>query len=67
MRLGVIGTPTPLTWSVVNSNLTLSWPTFGILQQASDIAGPWVDATGITNGAAIPTGEDKKFYRIKYY
>jgi hypothetical protein len=67
MRLGVTGFPTPLTWSVVNSMPVLSWPTFGTLQQADEVNGPWTDATGVVNGEPVPATELQKFYRVKYY
>jgi hypothetical protein len=67
MRLGVTGVPTPLNWSVQNGAPVLSWPAFGVLQQATDISGPWTPATGITNGEPVSTTGDRKFFRIHYY
>lgn len=67
MRLGVVGFPAPLSFSIANAMPVLSWPAVGILQQADNITGPWVNATGVTNGAPIPTTGPQKFFRVKYY
>jgi hypothetical protein len=67
MRLGVIGYPAPLSLSVASGNPVLSWPAFGILEQADSVTGPWITATSVTNGAPLNPTADRKFYRVKYY
>jgi hypothetical protein len=67
MRLGVVGFPTPLNFSAVNGAPVLNWSVVGVLQQADQITGPWVDATGVTNGAPIPATGTQRFFRVKYY
>jgi hypothetical protein len=65
-RLGAPVTPVPLTFSSSPAGLTLNWPSLATLQQADDIAGPWVTATGVTSGVPVPTTAAKRFYRILY-
>jgi len=44
----------------------LSWPAQATLQQADDIKGPWVTATGVTSGVPVSATVPKRFYRIEY-
>ncbi len=65
-RLGAYVTPVPLTYSYSPAGLTLNWPASATLQQAGDITGPWVTATGVTSGVPIPATAGRQFYRILY-
>jgi hypothetical protein len=65
-RLGMAVTPTPLTFSIAApGTLTLHW-TGGILQQATNVTGPWTTATGIISDVPLATTNAQSFYRIKY-
>jgi Concanavalin A-like lectin/glucanases superfamily/Gylcosyl hydrolase family 115 C-terminal domain len=49
-----------------DGSLTLTWNNGGTLQSSTNVAGPYVDMTGVTNPATItPTGTSM-FFRIKY-
>jgi hypothetical protein len=65
-RLGTTVTTVPLTFSNSPSGLILNWPTAAILQQADNVNGPWVTATGVTSGVPVPMTAAKRFYRILY-
>jgi hypothetical protein len=56
----------PLAFSYSSAGLTLTWPVTGTLQQASNINGPWVTATGVTNGLPVPMTATQQFYRVLY-
>lgn len=63
-RLGVFTAPTSsLSFSGSSSGLTLYW-TFGTLQQADSLTGPWVTATGVTSGVPVATTAAHRFYRL---
>lgn len=53
-----------LNASFSGGNLILSWPS-GILQRASDVAGPYIDAPTITSPYTNAPSGTKEFYRIK--
>ncbi len=65
-RLATLLTTVPLTYSSSAAGLTLNWPAGATLQQADDINGPWVTATGVTSGVPVPATAAKRFYRILY-
>ena len=65
-RLAALVTPGPLTFANSPGGLTLTWPALGTLQQASSLAGPWVTATGVTNGVPVSTTVPQQFYRVIY-
>jgi hypothetical protein len=67
MRLGAIGFPEPLSLQMSGANPVLSWPTFGTLEQADQVTGPWITASGITNGGPLAPTAPQKFFRVKYY
>ena len=63
------GTPVaPVTLQVATGaggTLSLSW-TFGVLQQADVLAGPWTEVAGAVSPYAVtPTGVGQKFFRVK--
>jgi hypothetical protein len=64
--LAVTNIAFPLAFSYSPAGLTLTWPTTGTLQQASNIHGPWVTATEVTNGLPVPMTAAQQFYRILY-
>jgi hypothetical protein len=65
-RLATLVTPVPLACSNSPAGLTLSWPAGATLQQAPAITGPWVTASGVTNGVPVPTTAAQQFYRLLY-
>jgi hypothetical protein len=65
-RLASLVPTVPLAFSNSPAGLVLSWPAAAILQQASNVKGPWVTATGVTNGVPIPKIAAQQFYRILY-
>lgn len=65
-RLGTEILPVPLTYSDSPAGLILNWPSPATLQQADDLTGPWVTATGVTSGVPVPATAVKRFYRIQY-
>jgi hypothetical protein len=65
-RLGTLVTPAPLTYTSSPAGLTLNWPAGATLQQADDLSGPWVTATGVTSGVPVATTAAKRFYRVLY-
>ncbi len=57
--------PVPeLSMSVSGNFLYLEWGPFGVLQAASDLAGPWVDLTAVDHTYKVPTQVDAQFYRV---
>ena len=64
-RLGVFVTPAALTFTPSPGALTLNW-TYGTLQSADNVTGPWTAATGITSGVPFSTTNAKSFYRVLY-
>jgi hypothetical protein len=64
MRLAVTS-PAPMTAVLSTNGPVLSWP-FGTLLQADNISGPWIPATGVTNGVPFLPASDKKFFRVQY-
>jgi hypothetical protein len=56
----------PLSFSYSPSGLTLTWPKTGILNQAGNLKGPWIHATGITNGLPVSMLSGAQFYRVQY-
>jgi hypothetical protein len=64
-RLGAFVTPGLLTSTTSPAGLTLHW-TFGTLQQASSLTGPWTTATGITSDVPFPMSNAMGFYRLIY-
>src|SRR5437899_8409531 len=42
----------------------LSWP-IGILQQASEVTGPWTTVSNAVSPYAPPTSVSKQFYRVR--
>jgi hypothetical protein len=67
MRLMVTGVPQPVAVSNTASGPVLNWPAYGVLQQATNASGPYVNATGVTNGLPISAAAAQLFYRVKYY
>lgn len=67
MRLGVIGVPGPLNISAADGLPVLNWSTVGNLLQSGSVNGPWVSATGITNGLPAPGTASQQFFRLQYY
>lgn len=65
-RLATMVTPGLLTFTNSPAGLTLNWPSGTTLQQADNVRGPWVTATGITSGVPISTTVPMRFYRILY-
>lgn len=65
-RLGTLVTQGPLLYTNSPAGLSLVWPGAATLQQADDLTGPWVNATGVTNGVPISATAAKRFYRIQY-
>ncbi len=65
-RLATLVTPVPLAYTNSPAGLTLNWPAPATLQQADDLAGPWIPATGVTNGVPVSATAAKRFYRILY-
>lgn len=56
--------PTPII-TLSGSQLVLSW-TNGVLQQATNVAGPWSDAVGVTSPYTnIVTGSPQMFFRTR--
>ena len=56
----------PLTFWYSPAGLTLVWPTTGTLQQADNVNGPWVSASGVTNGVPAFMTAAQRFYRLLY-
>ncbi len=65
-RLATLVTPGRLTFTNSPAGLTLNWPAGTALQQADNLRGPWVTATGVTSGIPIPATVPMRFYRILY-
>lgn len=65
-RLATLVTPGLLTFTNSAAGLTLNWPAGTTLQQADNLRGPWVAATGVTSGIPIPATVPMRFYRIIY-
>lgn len=64
-RLAVTSPP-PLSVTKSANLPILTWPVYGDLLQASDLAGPWTPATGITNGVPFtPTGS-QQYFRVQF-
>ncbi|HXI69327.1 MAG TPA: LamG-like jellyroll fold domain-containing protein [Verrucomicrobiae bacterium] len=66
LRLGALVSPVPLDFSTTPSGLILNWPTYGTLQQADNVTGPWTTATNVTNGIPVSMTATNRFYRIRY-
>jgi hypothetical protein len=65
LRLGILFPPAPLAFTATASGLVLNWSN-GVVEQADNLAGPWVTASGVTNGVPISMAASKRFYRIRY-
>lgn len=63
-RLGVPTTP-PVQLGISQSGgkLTLTWPS-GILQQSTNVSGPFAPSSGITSGVPFTPTNSQMFYRI---
>lgn len=52
---------------VQGAGLVLSWPgTTGILEFATDLAGPWTPIYGISPPYSVAMDESRRFYRVRY-
>ena len=51
--------------SRVGATTTFSWVGAGLLQEATDIAGPWTDLTAARSPYTPAAGGPVKFYRLK--
>jgi len=67
--IAVTNVALPLSFSFSPAGLTLTWPLTGTLQQAANINGPWLTATGVTNGLPVPmkaSQASQQYYRIRF-
>ncbi|HUA64385.1 MAG TPA: LamG-like jellyroll fold domain-containing protein [Alphaproteobacteria bacterium] len=61
--------PAPPAFNVVNQSsneLELNW-TYGTLQTATNVIGPYVDLTNQTPPFTVPTTNDQQFFRLRSY
>jgi hypothetical protein len=64
-RLAVT-TPPPILATKTGQLAVLNWSAAGDLQQSTNVLGPWIPATGLTNGLPFaPTG-DQRFFRVQF-
>lgn len=56
--------PIQLQASHTGGNITLSWP-LGVLQQASQISGPYVDVPSATSPYVVPASGAQSYYRVR--
>jgi len=49
---------------VVAPNLILQW-TYGILQQAPTVLGPWTDVPGAVSPQPMPLSSAEQFFRLR--
>jgi hypothetical protein len=61
VRRPVLGT---ITYTVVAPNLILQW-TYGILQQAPTVLGPWTDVPGAVSPQPMPLSSAEQFFRLR--
>jgi hypothetical protein len=48
----------------IQNAVIISWGC-GILQNASNVNGPWTDVTGVTSPYCVPVTQSKLFYRTR--
>src|SRR6266568_708341 len=64
-KYGVTNPPSPfLTISPAGTNVTVTW-LFGVLQQATFVAGPYTDLGSAASPYVVPASAVQRFYRVR--
>jgi hypothetical protein len=59
----LLGPPSPVGIAFTNGTVTLTW-TSGILQQATQLIGPWQDVSGVVSPYSLAPSGSQMFFRI---
>ena len=63
-KINVEATPT-LAIRRVGGPVALAW-NLGVLQQADDVAGPWMDVTNAVSPTLVQPSSPREFFRLRY-
>jgi hypothetical protein len=56
--------PVTITYQVLGDQMQLTWPN-GVLQSASQAAGPYTDVIGATSPHTVPFSAPRQFFRVR--
>jgi hypothetical protein len=59
-----VSAPVKISIQSTGSQLNVAWPA-GILQSATEAAGPYTDVTGATSPLTVTPSGSRKFYRVR--